>query len=225
MDGSGDGRRGSSVVSAQPIVRPARIAESTPPPIPQPDESDAENASTIFSKYRTHLSRHRTRLSEHRTQLSEHRTDLSTYRTSLSTSRTEMSMRRTGMSFQRTRLSADRTLMSVIRTALSLIGFGFTIAQIFQKMHAAAMVQSATAGHNFGVALVVVGCVMLGVGIAYHVAFMRGLRGVRENMQSHGLVHAQTGFPVSFTLLTAVLLFLMGLFVFASMIFGVGPFR
>jgi uncharacterized membrane protein YidH (DUF202 family) len=212
-------------VSSQAIVRPERIAESTPPAIPQPDEADAEKASTTFSKYRTNLSRHRTQLSEHRTQLSEHRTDLSSYRTALSTNRTEMSMRRTGMSFQRTRLSADRTLMSVIRTALSMIGFGFTIAQIFQKMHAVSMVQSATAGRTFGIALVVLGCVVLGVGIAYHIAFMRGLRGVREDMQSQGLVHAQTGFPVSFTMLTAVLLLLMGLFVFGSMIFHVGPFR
>ena len=41
------------------------------------------------------------------------------------------------MSFQRTRMSADRTLMSVIRTSLSLIGFGFTIFQVFEKLHEA----------------------------------------------------------------------------------------
>ena len=51
---------------------------------------------------------------------------------------TELSARRTGMSFQRTRMSADRTLMSVMRTSLSLIGFGFTIFQVFQKLHEAA---------------------------------------------------------------------------------------
>ncbi len=47
----------------------------------------------------------------------------------------ELSSRRTGMSFQRTRMSADRTLMSVIRTSLSLISFGFTIFQVFEKLH------------------------------------------------------------------------------------------
>jgi len=212
-------------MSTLPANRPERIAETTPPPIPEVDEGNADNASVTFSKFRTNLSRHRTQLSEHRTQLSEHRTDLSTFRTSLSTNRTEMSMRRTGMSFQRTRLSADRTLMSVIRTSFAMIGFGFTLAQVFQKMHAANMVHSATAGRAFGIALVVLGCVMLGVGIAYHIAFMRGLRGIREDMQSQGLVHAQTGFPVSFTMLTAVLLLLMGLLAFFSMSFDVGPFR
>jgi putative membrane protein len=129
------------------------------------------------------------------------------------------------MSFQRTRLSADRTLMSVIRTALSMIGFGFTIAQVFQKMHSVGMLQSAHAGRNFGITLIILGCVVLGVGIAYDIAFMRGLRRIREDMQGKGLVHAQSGFPVSFTLLSAVMLLFMGLFVFGSMTLDVGPFR
>src|SRR5262245_38495919 len=182
-------------------ARPAHVAETPLPPFPDAVHGNEAATSTAYSEHRTRLSRHRTQLSEHRTQLSEHRTDLSTYRTSLSTNRTEMSMRRTGMSFQRTRLSADRTLMSVIRTALSMIGFGFTIAQVFQKMHTAGMLQSSTAGRNFGIGLIVLGCIVLGVGIAYHIAFMRGLRDVRGDMQTQGLVHAQTGFPISFTLL------------------------
>ena len=54
---------------------------------------------------------------------------------------TELASRRTGMSFQRTRMSADRTLMSVIRTSLSLIGFGFTIFQVFEKLHEAGIAE------------------------------------------------------------------------------------
>ena len=89
---------------------------------------------------------------------------------------TELSSRRTGMSFQRTRMSADRTLMSVIRTSLSLIGFGFTIAQVFQKLRDQDIIAKAAAPRNFGVALVGLGIVMLVVGIVYHVQFMMGLR-------------------------------------------------
>jgi putative membrane protein len=70
---------------------------------------------------------------------------------------TELAMRRTGMSFQRTRMSADRTLMSVIRTSLSLIGFGFTIFQFFQKLHASEVLKSSAASRNFGQALVWLG--------------------------------------------------------------------
>src|SRR3982751_3787809 len=83
---------------------------------------------------------------------------------------TEMSSRRTGMSFQRTRMSADRTLMSVMRTALSLIGFGFTIFQVFQKLHDANVVTTSGSARNFGETLVFLGIAMLVVGIGYHLA-------------------------------------------------------
>ena len=110
---------------------------------------------------------------------------------------TELSSRRTGMSFQRTRMSADRTLMSVIRTALSLIGFGFTIAQVFQKLREQDVITKAAAPRNFGLALVALGIVMLVLGIVYHVQFMLGLRHLRELMRAEGLVHGESPFPVS----------------------------
>ena len=73
----------------------------------------------------------------------------------------ELSARRTGMSFQRTRMSADRTLMSVIRTSLSLISFGFTIAQVFQKLHESDVIKGAGASRGFGGALVGIGILLL----------------------------------------------------------------
>jgi len=137
----------------------------------------------------------------------------------------ELSSRRTGMSFQRTRMSADRTLMSVIRTSLSLIGFGFTIYQVFQKMYEAEIVKSAHAARNFGQALVLLGMVMLALGITYHVKFMIQLRVLRTQMRADGLVHGDSAFPVSLTLLVAAMLFAIGLFAVASMVFGAGPFH
>lgn len=194
------------------------------PPLPVVDESNAEKASTTYSHYRTGLSNHRTDLSEHRTELSEHRTDLSEHRTKLSDNRTEMSKRRTGMSFQRTRLSADRTLMSVIRTSLSLISFGFTIAQFFQKLREGGVIEHASAPRNFGMALVVLGVAMLIGGIAYHVNFMLGLRRERTAMIGEHYVHGESAFPASLTLITAILLMLIGLAAIASMVFHIGPF-
>lgn len=137
---------------------------------------------------------------------------------------TELASRRTGMSFQRTRMSADRTLMSVIRTSLSLIGFGFTIFQVFQKAHEAGMLKNSNAAHNFGIALVALGIAMLVVGIGYHVAFMVGLRRERAAMKVDGLVHAESQFPVSLTLMVALLLLAIGLLAIVSMVFNVGPF-
>ncbi|QKC73555.1 DUF202 domain-containing protein [Mesorhizobium loti] len=128
------------------------------------------------------------------------------------------------MSFQRTRMSADRTLMSVIRTALSLISFGFTIFQVFQKLRDAGTLAHAAAPRNFGVTLVLLGILMLVVGIIYHILFMAGLRHERKVMRDAGLIHAESGYPVSFTLLTAVILLLIGLVAISSMIFNVGPF-
>jgi putative membrane protein len=138
---------------------------------------------------------------------------------------TELSMRRTGMSFQRTRMSADRTLMSVIRTSLSLISFGFTIFQFFQKVRQANDATGGTGGaRNFGATLVWLGILMLVGGIIYHVLFMTGLRKTRENMKEAGLVHAESIFPPSLTLLTALVLLVIGVTAAVSIAFKIGPF-
>ena len=137
---------------------------------------------------------------------------------------TELAERRTGMSFQRTRMSADRTLMSVIRTSLSLIGFGFTIFQVFQKLHEASPLASSAPARHFGVALVLLGIAMLVLGILYHVVFMVELRKQRKQLKADGLVHAESGFPTSLTLITAVILLIIGIMAIGSMIFSIGPF-
>lgn len=136
----------------------------------------------------------------------------------------ELSSRRTGMSFQRTRMSADRTLMSVIRTSLSLISFGFTIFQIFEKMKDHNVIIHAGSARNFGVTLVGLGIIMLIGGIGYHVQFMLNLRQQRDVMIADGLVHGESKFPPSLTLITALILLLIGIFAIVSMIFRVGPF-
>ena len=136
----------------------------------------------------------------------------------------EVASRRTGMSFQRTRMSADRTLMSVIRTALSLIGFGFTIFQFFEKLKDAGTLTHAAAPRNFGIALVSFGIAMLVLGIVYHVQFMLGLRVEREQMREDGLIHGESRFPVSLTLIVAIALLMIGIAAVVSMLFRVGPF-
>lgn len=136
----------------------------------------------------------------------------------------ELSSRRTGMSFQRTRMSADRTLMSVIRTSLSLLSFGFTIYQVFQKAEEQHVVRSSHAARHFGATLIYLGVGMVAVGIAFHIQFMLGLRRERDQMREEGLVHAQSTFPVSYTLVIAILLLFLGLALIANLLFGVGPY-
>jgi putative membrane protein len=112
----------------------------------------------------------------------------------------------------------------VIRTSLSLIGFGFTIAQVFEKLRDQEIIKKAAAPRNFGLALVALGIVMLVLGIGYHVQFMMGLRRLRESMRAEGLVHGETVFPLSLTLVTALVLLLIGVAAIVSMAFRVGPF-
>ena len=137
---------------------------------------------------------------------------------------TELSARRTGMSFQRTRMSADRTLMSVIRTSLSLIGFGFTIFQFFQKLQQSNVLSGSAAPRNFGSTLVWLGIGMLVLGIVYHMQFMRGLRRERESMRVAGLIHGESQFPASLTLIIALVLLAIGITAILSMAFHIGPF-
>ena len=197
-------------------VRPVRVTFDPLPPIPAPDPKDgADVASVEYSHYRTGLSRHRTGLSEHRTDLSEFRTDLSG-------DRTELSMRRTGMSIQRTRMSADRTLMSVIRTSLSLIGFGFTVHEVFRKAAEAGTISDAQSARVFGLSLLVLGILLLVGGIVRQVQFALELRRRRSALMGDHLVHGESAYPVSMTLVTAVLLLLIGLLAVASVVFDAG---
>jgi uncharacterized membrane protein YidH (DUF202 family) len=202
------------MAETQAPVRPVRVTFDPLPPIPTPDPPEGEHASTEFSHYRTGLSRHRTGLSEHRTDLSEFRTDLSN-------NRTELSMRRTGMSIQRTRMSADRTLMSIIRTSLSLIGFGFTIHEAFKKAIDSGAITTADSARNFGLSLLVLGVVLLIGGIVRHAQFALELRRRRGSMKHEHLIHGESDYPVSITLLTAVLLLAVGLVAIFSVVFNV----
>ena len=135
----------------------------------------------------------------------------------------ELAARRTGMAFQRTRMAADRTIMAVMRTSLSLIGFGFTIFQFFQRLTESGVMAHDRAARRFGIALVVLGIAMLAVGIAFHVSYMNELRRMRVQLKAEGLIRAETQFPVSLSLIVAVLLLLLGVLAMASMAFNVGP--
>lgn len=115
--------------------------------------------------------------------------------------------------------------MSVIRTSLSLISFGFTIFQLLKKLADQNLLASADPGRNFGVTLVGLGIMMLVLGIFYHVQFMLGLRRERHSMGEENLIHGESRFPPSLTLITAVLLLVIGVAAIISMVFQIGPFN
>ena len=77
---------------------------------------------------------------------------------------------------------------------------------------------------NFGITLVLLGILMLIGGIVYHVQFMIHLRVQRKEMMAADLVHGESSFPLSLTLITAIILLLIGVAAIVSMVFNVGPF-
>jgi putative membrane protein len=115
--------------------------------------------------------------------------------------------------------------MSVIRTSLSLIGFGFTIFQFFGHLRESHILSgSGQAARNFGAALVLLGVGMLAAGIWYHIQYMLELRAERERLTRERLIHAESAYPVSMTLIVAAVLLTIGLLAILSMVFRTGPF-
>jgi putative membrane protein len=132
---------------------------------------------------------------------------------------TELAGRRTGMAFQRTRMAAERTLMAVVRTALSMISFGFTIHQLAEKAKNRGLIAHDGMERHFGIGLVALGIALLAMGIFYHLRFMHGLRHERAEMAKEGLIHGESRFPPSATLVGALLLLIGGIVTIFSLIF------
>jgi len=127
---------------------------------------------------------------------------------------TRLASMRTSMSFQRTRMSADRTLMSSLRTSLSMIGFGFTISSVFQGLRERELLGPhvpENAGGLFGLALIVLGILVLLFAIVAERRYMIILRRQRDALIADGLLTAEEPFPRSFVMVLAILLLLVGL--------------
>ena len=120
-----------------------------------------------------------------------------------------MAKERTNWSALNTRFGSERTLMAVVRTSLSLITFGFTIYKGFELLRRAmgGTLLREQAPFRFGITLVSIGIVILVAGTYQHWFFLRELR--KETNQK---------FPMSVSLLTAILLGLTGLVLFVTIL-------
>lgn len=132
----------------------------------------------------------------------------------LAAQRTDMAAQRTELAYQRNRFAADRTLMAIMRTSLSMIGFGFTIFSFFNSVatqEAIGHIVPDRAPGRFGLALVVLGVLLLLAGIAADVRYMAKLR-----RQHQWLMDSEWGDGIdpmdrSLIVVSGIVLLLMGL--------------
>lgn len=137
---------------------------------------------------------------------------------------TELSANRTAMSFERTAMSSDRTLMSIVRTSLSLIGFGFTFFQFFHTLAKSSVKIPDAAPRNFGLALILLGEILLSLGLVDHAKQVRARRLRRRRLFDQKLVHHVEPVRPSSTMIVAVLLLVVGILAILRVGLRVGPF-
>jgi len=121
----------------------------------------------------------------------------------------------TELAIERSRMASERTLMAWIRTSLSMISFGFTMFKFFQYVVES---KSTTTWHpggalHMGKTLVVFGTLLLVPTTIQHWLYVRRLK-----------KHSSEKFPISFALIAAGLISLLGLAALANLFFHLGPF-
>ena len=117
------------------------------------------------------------------------------------------------MAKARTAMAADRTLMAWVRTALSMISFGFTIAKFFQYLEQSGRpVANPHSPRNLGLTLTALGIAGVVAAIVEHQHTLREL-GVER-----------PGARWSVTVISAIVIALIGAVVFVSGLTQSGPF-
>jgi inner membrane protein YidH len=119
------------------------------------------------------------------------------------------------LALDRTRLAADRTLMAWLRTSLSMITFGFTIYKFLQvvREQSKAPILRPHSPRNLGLTLIGIGTFALIAACAQYWAYVRRLSPARPYN------------PWNLSFIVACLITLLGLLLFASIVFSVGPFE
>jgi putative membrane protein len=122
----------------------------------------------------------------------------------------ELAEERTSLAIDRTLMAADRSLMAWIRTALSMISFGFTIYKLLQGLAASGtQLANASSPRTMGLFLTGMGTMAMVFGTVEYWYRLQDLRREREL----SLLRP--------SLIIAVLMSLIGLFLFVAIIFKV----
>ena len=112
---------------------------------------------------------------------------------------------------ERNRAAADRTLMAWIRTALSLIAFGFSIgkiAEFLKKANPERVLDPIDSARIFGEAFIALGILGLIAAIIQN-------KRILKRIEQGEFVYTE---PLPLTMVTAVILLLIGLFGFVAVL-------
>lgn len=137
----------------------------------------------------------------------------------------ELAAQRTELSFEQAAMSGDSALFGSVRTSMALITFGFIIVEYLEKIS-----QKYLAGtlpgespRRFGLALIAIGIVLLGLEITNHAQRSRTRRSQRQSLFERGLIiHAEASRPSS-AMVVALLLLLVGLLAILRIALSGGP--
>jgi putative membrane protein len=129
-------------------------------------------------------------------------------RTDLAQNRTDLAGDRTDLAVERTLMAAQRTLMAWVRTGLSMIGFGFTIYKVLQAMlkEGIQLTPHIQGPRNIGLFLIALGTLSTFMGSLDYWILAKD-------------IHKRSGSPIrKYPLVMAGLIFLLGLWLFVSII-------
>jgi putative membrane protein len=118
------------------------------------------------------------------------------------------------LALDRTQMASERTLQAWVRTALSMIAFGFTLYKFLQVMQQQSNVPVLlpNAPRNVGLALVGIGTFAVSVACVQHWKYMKRL-------------HPEKPYrPWDLSSMVAILIGLLGLWIFVSIVWTSGLF-
>ena len=139
--------------------------------------------------------------------------------------RDELASQRTELSFEQAAMSSDTALFASVRTSMALITFGFIIFEYLEKI-SVGYLGGTLPGHSprrFGLALLVLGVVLLCLEIVNHAHYSRARRGRRQALFAQGLIRQPEGTRPSSAMIIAVLLLIVGILAMLRVALSAGP--
>jgi len=137
----------------------------------------------------------------------------------------ELASQRTELSFEQAAMSSDNSLLASVRTSMALIGFGFILFEYLQKLDDQYFggALPAHAPRRFGLALILLGVVLLCLEIVRHRQYQNMRRQRRRELFEKGLIRHLEMDGSKSAIIVAILLLLIGLAAIFRVALSAGP--